>query len=175
MVALQDGLTMSAEMLMVVMLARQASRAHASGHDVERSAGTEEDCLNALAARPVRQVCEGRTHRCIPIRGRATRGVSPWVWFDRPKLGFLNREQFPAEKDALGSFIGDVREFRHTEVPPKFSWCSHRRPDRGPAAGGLRRPPMYARPRRSRGSGGIQTENPAGRRTRKAVVVVVFP
>jgi hypothetical protein len=63
MVALQDGLTMPAEMLLVVMLASQASRAHASGHDVERPAGAQEDRLNSLAAMPGGEVCEWRTHR----------------------------------------------------------------------------------------------------------------
>src|SRR5208282_5222984 len=77
MVALQDGLTMSAEMFLVVMLARQTSRAHASGHDVERSAGTQEDRLNSFAAGPVRQVCEWRPHRSILIGGRLREAFRP--------------------------------------------------------------------------------------------------
>src|SRR5208282_4159568 len=79
MVALQDGLTMSAEMFLVVMLAGQTSRAHASGHDVERSAGTQEYRLNSFAARPVRQVCEGRTHRSTLVDGRLRAAFRPGV------------------------------------------------------------------------------------------------
>src|SRR5208282_740021 len=41
MVALQDRFPMSAEMLPVVMLARQTSMAHPASYDLERAAGTE--------------------------------------------------------------------------------------------------------------------------------------
>ncbi|MGO9443181.1 MAG: hypothetical protein ACLPXB_00235 [Thiobacillaceae bacterium] len=63
MVAIQNRFTMSAELFLVVMLARETARAQAAGSDVERSAGTEEDRLNSFAARPVREVREWRTHR----------------------------------------------------------------------------------------------------------------
>jgi hypothetical protein len=53
MVALQDGLAMSAEMLPVVMLAGQAARADTPADDFERAAGTDEDRLNSFAARAV--------------------------------------------------------------------------------------------------------------------------
>jgi hypothetical protein len=77
MVALQDRFPMSAEMFLVVMLAGETPRTHPTGHDVERSAGTQEDRLNSLAARAVRQVCEGRTHRWIPIRARLQAAFRP--------------------------------------------------------------------------------------------------
>jgi hypothetical protein len=68
---------MSAEMFLVVMLARQTPRAHASGHDLKRSAGTEENRLNSFAARLVCQVRKWRPHGCVPIRGKLRAGFRP--------------------------------------------------------------------------------------------------
>src|ERR1700728_2934355 len=62
MVALQNGFSMSAEMLVDVMLARQTSRAHAASYDLERAAGAEENHLNSLAAESGGEVGEWRTH-----------------------------------------------------------------------------------------------------------------
>jgi hypothetical protein len=73
MVALQDRFAMSAEMFPVVMLTGQTSRAHASGHDVELPTGTEEDRLNSLAARPVREVGEWRAHLSVLVAARPAR------------------------------------------------------------------------------------------------------
>ena len=84
---------------------------------------------------------------------QAPRGLSPSVSSDKPKPGFLNREHFPSEKNALGELISDVLDLGHTSVPPKFS---------------------RSRLRRGRGSDEIQTENPVSRSHPKAVVVV-FP
>jgi hypothetical protein len=69
MIAPQDRLTMSAKMFLVVVLARETARAHAAGRDVERPTGAEEDRLNSLAARAVREVGEWRAHRSTLIGG----------------------------------------------------------------------------------------------------------
>ena len=143
MVALQDGLTMSAEMLLVVMLAGRDIDGTSPGHDVERSAGAQEDRLNSFAARAVREVGEWRTHRSILICDRLRAAFRPEFRSTGQSSDFFDPEHFPAEKGALGAFIGDVLGLRHTWVPPKFSCCSPRRPDRGPGAAGSQRPAGY--------------------------------
>jgi hypothetical protein len=62
MVALQNRFSMSAEVFAIVMLAGQTAMAHATGDDVERATGAEEDRLNSFAARPGGEVCEWRIH-----------------------------------------------------------------------------------------------------------------
>ena len=78
MVALQNRVSMSAEVFPVVMTyepgfgstaespegrGRGSAMAHAAGDDIERATGAKEYRLNSLAARPRGEVGERRTHR----------------------------------------------------------------------------------------------------------------
>jgi hypothetical protein len=83
MVPLQNRLSIFAEMFLVVMLARKTPRAHASGHDLKRSAGTEENRLNSFAARLVCQVREPVHLRMLTEPDAATIFHGKWSRFYR--------------------------------------------------------------------------------------------